>query len=64
MRGHLCVSVCKCCSWELESQFGLVGQLDLQVLCQLVQELEGVQVVTACHAAETGAGVKVGVCVL
>lgn len=33
----------------MASQFGLARQLDLQILCQLVQELEGVQVVCALH---------------
>lgn len=36
------------------SQLGLIGELGLQVLCQLVQELEGVQVVTARHSVSRG----------
>lgn len=40
----------------MTSQFGLVGQLQLQVLRQLVQELKRVQVVGASNAArERGA---------
>lgn len=50
----MCVSVFRCCSWDEEgagSQLGLAGELRLQVLGQLIQELEGVQVVGSCHAA-------------
>lgn len=46
------VSVLNCFEgWEMKSQLGLACQLDLQVLCQFVQELKGVQVVSTFHTA-------------
>lgn len=47
---HMCLLNCFE-GWEIKSQLGLACQLDLQVLCQFIQELKGVQVVSTFHTA-------------
>lgn len=54
--------VCLLKGWEMKSQLGLACQLDLQVLCQLVQELKGIQVVGTCHTANGSEGHKTDAC--